>query len=99
MSRIYAVKILLPEPKVRLVRAANINAALRHVASDLLYAELATQDALVSLSIAGVKVEEATTPDEPKPAVAAVPTETQTSAATITELPAHMDRRQKAAVG
>lgn len=31
-------------------------------------------------------------------AVAAVPTETQTSAAEITELPAHLDRRQKAAV-
>lgn len=57
-QRIYAVKIHTPEPKVRLVRAANVSAAIRHVADTLIYAEVATQDMLVSMLLAGAKVEE-----------------------------------------
>jgi hypothetical protein len=58
-SRIYEVKIALPTPTVRLVRAANVAAAFRHVAESLIEAEVATQDALVALLSAGVKVEDA----------------------------------------
>lgn len=66
MARIYAVKIQLPEPKVRLVRASNVNAALKHVSANLLYAELATQDTLVTLTMTGVKVEDAGAEDVPE---------------------------------
>lgn len=59
-NRIYAVKIILPEPKVRLVKAANVNAAIRYVVDRLIYAELASQDTLVTLLASDVKVEDAT---------------------------------------
>lgn len=98
-KRIYAVTIKLTAASPRLVRAASAAEAFRHVASEMIAAELASQDALIEAVTNGVKVEDAATPDEPKPAVVEVPTETQTSAATITELPAHMDRRPKAVVG
>ncbi len=67
MARIYVVKINNPEPSTRLVKAGNVNAAIRHVADTLLHAELATQETLVSLVSAGVKVEDAWT-EAPKQA-------------------------------
>ncbi len=59
------MKIALPTPTVRLVRAANVAAAFRHVAESLIAAEVATQDALVALLSAGVKVEDAAAPTLP----------------------------------
>lgn len=58
-SRIYAVKINTPEPTVRLVRASNIIGAIKFVTGSLVHAELATQETIVDLVTAGVKVEEA----------------------------------------
>lgn len=46
-----------PRPLARLVRAPNAAQALRHVAADTLLVEVASQDALVELVAAGVKVE------------------------------------------
>lgn len=48
-----------PTKKERLVRAHNINGALRHVAKDELEARKPTQDELLAAAGAGVKVEEA----------------------------------------
>jgi hypothetical protein len=43
--------------KARLVRAPNAAQALRHVASDTLDVEVASQDALIDLVSSGVSVE------------------------------------------
>jgi hypothetical protein len=45
------------KPHARLVRAPNAAQALRHVAADTLLVEVASQDKLVELVAAGVKVE------------------------------------------
>lgn len=45
--------------KSRLVRAANAIQAWRHVAGEMITADLATQDELVELVASGVKVETA----------------------------------------
>lgn len=57
-TRIYVVTDLHQNPvRHRLVRASNTAQALRHVAEDQLTVELANQQTLVDLSVAGVKVE------------------------------------------
>ena len=58
-SRIYLVTTIgnADGRKNRLVRAGNANQAWRHVAADLITADLASQDELVELIAAGVKVE------------------------------------------
>jgi hypothetical protein len=47
------------------VRAANASQAWRRVAEELISVDLATQDELVDLAGAGVKVEESTTTAAP----------------------------------
>ncbi len=62
VNRIYVVRTKTPrvgEPLARLVRAPNASQAFRHVAEDTLAVALASQDDLVELASAGVKVEEA----------------------------------------
>lgn len=59
MSRIYTVTTIGNEAK-RLVRANNATQAWRRVAEELITVDLATQDELVELASAGVKVEDAT---------------------------------------
>lgn len=54
-TRIYRVTA---HGKDRLVRAPNKAQAIRHVAEDTITAEVASQDRLVQLVAAGVKVEE-----------------------------------------
>jgi hypothetical protein len=55
----------------RLVRAGNVNQAMRHVAMDTLEAAVAGQDALVFFLGQGVKVEDAVRPAVvPNPAAA-----------------------------
>lgn len=119
-TRIYEIAFIKspPEMKSRLVRAGNVNQAIRHVADQIITGDVASQEALVGLLGEGVLIEDAgeevaakDAPEETKQLAdkdaaviagsqaSAAPTETQTSAATITELPAHMDRRQKAGVG
>lgn len=97
-TRIYEIAFIKspPEMKSRLVRAGNVNQAIRHVADQIITGDVASQEALVGLLGEGVPIEDA---GEEVVAKDAPPTETQTSAATVTELPAHMDRRQKAGVG
>lgn len=97
-TRIYEIAFIQssPDMKSRLVRAGNVNQAIRHVADQIITGDVASQEALVVLLAAGVAVEDAR---EEVVAKDVIPTETQTSAAVITELPAHLDRRQKAAVG
>lgn len=65
-SRVYAVKIHSETPKVRLVRASNVAAAIRHVAETLIHAEVAKQDTLIDLLAAGVRVEDSRESDEPQ---------------------------------
>lgn len=64
-SRIYVVvpRVIEDGTNVigRLVRAPNASQALRHVADEFVVA-LASQDDLVALTAAGVKVEESKTP-------------------------------------
>lgn len=55
-TRIYYVHPKLPGDGARLVRATNAAQALRHVVRDTLTVELATQEDLVRLLGAGVKV-------------------------------------------
>lgn len=60
--RIYRVTITgAPD---RLVRSPNVAQAVRHVARSLISADLASQDDLVRLVAAGVKVEDAGTESE-----------------------------------
>lgn len=54
--RIYAVQVA---DKKLLVRAGTKSAAVRHVARGLITAEVATQNELVALTQAGVKVVDA----------------------------------------
>lgn len=64
-TRIYLVKTM-HESKViaqRLVRAPNQAQAIRHVATESITAEVATQDECIALAAAGVKVE--TSGDKP----------------------------------
>lgn len=49
----------VPMESVRLVRASNVTQALRHVAEDTLVSKVADQETLVSLSVAGIQVENA----------------------------------------
>ena len=63
-TRIYYVHPKLPGDGARLVRATNAAQALRHVVRDTLTVELATQNDLVRLLGAGVKVEAANAEDE-----------------------------------
>lgn len=93
-TRIYAVNVRLFAGSPRLIRATSAAEAFRFIADEMITAELASQDALIEAVTKGIKVEDVKAPDEPKPAVAAVPGEEKGE--TITELPAHMDRRQKA---
>ena len=59
-TRIYRVQT----PKgPRLVRAANVPAAIRHVAQSLITAEVATQDDLVRLVGSGITVEDSNAPE------------------------------------
>lgn len=61
-NRIYVVSARTPrvgESLSRLVRAANASQAFRHVAEDTLAVALASQDDLIDLTAAGVKVENA----------------------------------------
>ena len=60
-TRIYSVSLTFSPPgaPARLVRAANASQALRHVARDTLAVAVASQDNLVALIAAGVKVETA----------------------------------------
>jgi hypothetical protein len=62
VSRIYVVTAIgnADGRKKRLVRASNATQAWRRVAEELITVDLATQDELVELAGAGVKVEEAT---------------------------------------
>jgi hypothetical protein len=60
-TRIYTV--FGKDEQARLVRAPNSAQALRHVAADTLTVEVASQDQLVTLASAGVKVEETTAKD------------------------------------
>lgn len=55
--RIYHVRPKLPGDGARLVRATNAAQALRHVVTDTLTVELASQEDLVRLLGAGIKVE------------------------------------------
>lgn len=74
-GRIYVVTRKLPvlggvEANNRLVRAGNPSQALRHVAENTLSVGVASQDELVELTAAGVKVENAkteTTTNEKEP--------------------------------
>lgn len=65
-SRIYAVQA---GDIFRLVEASTKNAALRHVAKDLIHVEVANQKTLVAAMQDGVKVE-AVTLEEPEAATA-----------------------------
>lgn len=60
MSKIYVVQSVNNPtgPTKRLVRAKNASQAWRHVAESLVMVDLASQDDLVELTSAGVKVEE-----------------------------------------
>lgn len=104
-KRIYMVQTVTAPMARRLIRAETVAQAFRFVANDTISAALASQDELVACGKADIPIETAT-PDEPKPAVVAVPVtaeELEASArefpASVTELPAHMDPRQKAGVG
>jgi hypothetical protein len=57
-----------PEANNRLVRAPTSSQALRHVAENTLAVAVATQDQLVELAAAGVKVENAKQDSSPTPA-------------------------------
>lgn len=62
-NRIYVVRVAKDgdaPPDRRLVRAANITQAWRHVAQVHCEAELVSQDELVELAASGVLVEDAT---------------------------------------
>ena len=59
MSRIYAVHKKEDGAEVSLVKADTKAGALRHVAEKTLTADVASQDELVKLVSAGVKVEDA----------------------------------------
>lgn len=61
-QRIYL--ITHPDGTPRLVKASVRSQALSHVASSLLGIHVATQDDLVDLLSAGVKVESARSPDQ-----------------------------------
>jgi hypothetical protein len=62
-QRIYAVTGN-DSTATRLVRAPNSAQALRHVAADTFAVEVPSQDRLIALAAAGVKVEESTTKGE-----------------------------------
>lgn len=64
-TRIYHVRPKLPGDGARLVRATNAAQALRHVVTDTLIVELASQEDLVRLLGAGVEVEAVNSEDEP----------------------------------
>lgn len=53
--------------KRRLVRASNATQAWRRVAEELVTVDMATQDELVELAAAGVKVEDANAPAAANP--------------------------------
>lgn len=65
-SRIYAVQA---GDIFRLVEASTKNAALRHVAKDLIHVEVANQRTLVAAMTDGIKVEQAGA-EEPEAATA-----------------------------
>jgi hypothetical protein len=73
-SRIYIVAVIDPagKPEQRLVRAVNSAQAWRHIADSRITVDLATQDELVELASAGVKVEEAITTAAPSAVLALV---------------------------
>jgi hypothetical protein len=68
-ARIYFVDVLSDPafPVQRLVRANSAAQALRHVAGKMIFADVATQDVLVSLISKGVRVEDATDQQQPLP--------------------------------
>lgn len=104
-KRIYCVTTSHAKPITRLVRADSAAQAFRHVAGEIITAELASQDDLIDATKAGIVVETAAATDDPKPAAVAStdalqgPPPGAPMQQPITELPAHLDRRQKAAVG
>lgn len=74
-NRVYAVKVHGGETRCRLVRAANVASAIRHVAESMVEAEVAKQNTLIALIRDGVEVEDASRycedPQEPEQAALA----------------------------
>lgn len=67
-KRIYCVTITKPEPATRLISANSASQAFRHVADEIITAELASQTDLIDLTKAGVTVEDAAVEPEQKKA-------------------------------
>lgn len=88
-TRIYAVNVRLVAGSPRLIRATSAAEAFRFIADAMIWA-LASQDALIEAVTKGIKVEDVKAPDEPKPAVAAVPDAEKGE--TVTEMPTFLKR-------